>query len=300
MILVTLGTQDKEFTRLLKKIDELIINGKIKDEVVVQAGFTKYESNNMKVFDYLPWEQFNKYIDKADYIITHAGVGTIFDCIKKNKKVIAVPRLSKFKEHNNDHQLEIVKEYSKQGFIVPCLDVEDLDKAIDNVKDFIPKKYESNNKNMVKLVDGFIEKNDSKGLISLYNKHHEIISYLIFGVLTTIVSLITYYAFTFTILNPDIPLELQTANVISWIVSVTFAYFTNRKYVFESKNKNKVKEAISFYVSRLFTLFLDMGIMFVAVTLLKGNDVIFKVISTVLVIIANYVLSKLMVFKKEK
>ena len=88
MILVTLGTQDKEFTRLLKRIDELIIAGKIKDEVIVQAGYTKYESNNMKVFDYLPWEQFQEYIDSADYIITHAGVGTIFDCIKTYKVII--------------------------------------------------------------------------------------------------------------------------------------------------------------------------------------------------------------------
>ena len=128
----------------------------------------------------------------------------------------------------------------------------------------------------------------------------EVIMYLIFGVLTTIVSLAVYYVLIFTLLNPENAIQLQIANILSWIAGVAFAYITNRKYVFESNEKNKVKELGKFVTSRLVTLVLDMLIMFVGVTLLKGNDKIIKLISQVLVIIGNYVFSKIFVFKKKK
>lgn len=133
----------------------------------------------------------------------------------------------------------------------------------------------------------------------LFNKYKEIIMYLIFGVLTTVISLIVYYALTYTILNPNNSIYLQIANILSWIAGVLFAYFTNRKYVFESKNENKLKEFISFVGARVTTLILDMIIMGVGVSLLHGNDKILKLISQVLVIVGNYVLSKLIVFKKK-
>lgn len=137
-------------------------------------------------------------------------------------------------------------------------------------------------------------------LSSLYKKYKEIINYLIFGVLTTVVSLATYYICVFTFLNPENPVELQIANIISWIFAVLFAYVTNRKYVFESKEKNKVKEATKFVGSRVFTLILDMGVMWLGVTILGFSDKIMKMVSQVLIIIGNYIISKLFVFKKEK
>ncbi len=132
----------------------------------------------------------------------------------------------------------------------------------------------------------------------LYIKYKEIINYLIVGVLTTIVSLSTYYLLVFTILNPENSIQLQIANIVSWIVSVAFAYVTNRKYVFESKEKNKLKEAGMFFSARVLTLLLDMAIMFVGVTVLHLNDKIFKLISQVAITISNYLISKLFVFKK--
>lgn len=134
----------------------------------------------------------------------------------------------------------------------------------------------------------------------LYQKYKEIINYLIFGVLTTVVSLVTYYICVYTILDPDNAVQLQIANVISWIISVAFAYITNRKFVFESKEKNKIKEASKFVTSRIATLIMDMAIMYVGVTALKFNDKIMKLISQVVVIVMNYILSKILVFKKEK
>ncbi len=137
-------------------------------------------------------------------------------------------------------------------------------------------------------------------VVDLFNKYKEVIMYLIFGVLTTVVSLVTYYALTLTILNPNSALQLQLANIISWILSVAFAYITNRKFVFESKSENIAKELSSFVGGRILTLLMDMAIMFIFVTLLHFNDKIFKMISQVIVIVANYIISKLFVFKESK
>ncbi len=128
----------------------------------------------------------------------------------------------------------------------------------------------------------------------------EIILYVIFGVLTTVVSLLTYYICVGTFLNAENPVQLQIANIIAWVVSVAFAYITNRKFVFESKNQNKISEATKFVTSRIATLLMDMFIMFLGVTILKLNDKIIKLISQVVVIVANYVFSKIFVFKKNK
>ena len=135
-------------------------------------------------------------------------------------------------------------------------------------------------------------------MVEIYNKNKELIKYLIVGVLTTIVGLAVYYALVFTILNPEDAVLLQIANIISWLCAVTFAYFTNRKYVFESKNENIVLEAIKFYLSRISTLVIDMIIMFVGVSVLSYNDKIVKIIVQIMVIIANYIFSKVFVFKK--
>lgn len=134
----------------------------------------------------------------------------------------------------------------------------------------------------------------------LYNKYKEIINYLIFGVLTTIVSLVTYYLLVLTILNPEIAIELQIANIISWIAAVTFAYITNRKYVFNSKDNKIIKEMTKFYSSRLTTLFLDMLLMYIFVTKLHFSDKLIKLIIQVIITILNYILSKLLVFKNKK
>ena len=128
----------------------------------------------------------------------------------------------------------------------------------------------------------------------------EIIRYAIVGVWTTVVSLGVYYGSVFTILNPSNAFQLQIANILSWISAVTFAYFANRKYVFESRDSHVYTEILRFYLSRVGTLLMDMGIMFVGVTLLSMNDKIVKLIVQVIVIVANYVFSKLFVFTGEK
>lgn len=137
-----------------------------------------------------------------------------------------------------------------------------------------------------------------KKILDLYKKHEEIINYLIVGGLTTVVSLASYYICVLTILNPNNALELQIANIISWICAVTFAYVTNRKFVFKSKNQNIKKEVLSFISSRIITLLMDMAIMWLMVTIIHFNDKIAKLVVQFVVIVGNYLLSKLFVFKK--
>ncbi len=135
---------------------------------------------------------------------------------------------------------------------------------------------------------------------SLYNKHREVLSYLIFGVLTTAVSLGVYYGCTHTFLDPEDPGQLQAANVLSWIISVTFAYIVNRKYVFKSKNKNILVEAAGFFGARLVTLGIDMGLMFLFVTTFHMNDKIAKIIVQLVIIASNYLISKFLIFRKKE
>lgn len=148
---------------------------------------------------------------------------------------------------------------------------------------------------MVKLVcDVMIKK-----LYKIYKNYEEIINYLIVGFLTTVLSLSIYYISVLTILDPNISIQLQIANILSWIGGVIFAYVTNRKVVFKSVDKNVKKEASKFLGARLLTLFFDMLFMFLTVTLFKFNDKIMKIISNIIVIVLNYLFSKMFVFLKK-
>lgn len=132
----------------------------------------------------------------------------------------------------------------------------------------------------------------------LYKKYEELILYLIVGVLTTAVSLGVYYACVLTILNPLVAWQLQVANIVSWVVAVTFAYFASRKIVFRSVRKEWMHEMAAFYSARVVTLLMDMAIMFLLVTVFRWNDKVVKLIVQVVVTVANYVLSKVLVFRK--
>lgn len=156
MIFVSLGTNDKSFKRLLDKIEKEISLGNIKDKVVVQSGYTKYESKNMDIIDLMPMDVFNKNISDCDILITHGGVGTILDGLKLGKKIIAFPRLSKYQEHVNDHQVEIINEFYDCGYILTG-EMDDLVNLIDKCKDFNPKSYKSNNYRFNKLIRDYID-----------------------------------------------------------------------------------------------------------------------------------------------
>ena len=157
MIIVTLGTQDKPFKRLLLAIQKEIDNGNIKDEVVVQAGCTKFESKQMKIFDLIPTDEFSKLVEKCDILITHGGVGSIITGLKNNKKVIGAARLKKFGEHTNDHQLQILENFDQEKYIIYLKDLDKLNDALKKAKSFKPRKYPSNTHSMIDLLVDYID-----------------------------------------------------------------------------------------------------------------------------------------------
>ena len=157
-----LGTQNNSFQRLLEEIDTLISKNVINEEVVVQAGYTQYQPKNekMKIIDFMPREELDTFEEKANFIITHGGVGSIITSLEKGKKVIAIPRLHQYGEHVNNHQIEIVEKFNKSGNIIGIQSVEELEEALKKVQDFEPKPYIENNHKMLELIENFI--NDIK------------------------------------------------------------------------------------------------------------------------------------------
>ena len=145
MILVTIGTQNQSFKRLFNYINELNIDEKI----IVQGGKSKYffTNPNVEFYDFFCQEDMNIKIEEARIIIVHGGGGTIFKALEKGKKVIVVPRLREFKEHINDHQLEVTKYLVENNYALMALTKEELDndlKIIDNHKF---SKYRNNKEN---------------------------------------------------------------------------------------------------------------------------------------------------------
>ena len=134
----------------------------------------------------------------------------------------------------------------------------------------------------------------------LYQKYKEIINYLIIGGLTTVVSLATFYIVRIFFLTNNTQLDIQISNIISWFFAVLFAFITNKKYVFESKKEGKEKliEMIKFYLSRITTLLIDMATMWLLTAPLNINDKISKIIVQFIIVVLNYVFSKIFVFNK--
>ena len=147
MVLVTLGTQDQKFYRLLDAIEK----SNIKDKIIVQAGGSAdYKSNKMEIFKFIDMDKMKQLIKEADIVITHGGTGSIITPLEMGKKVIACPRLSKYKEHINDHQKEVTSVLKEEGCILEFNDGDNLDDLLIEIKTFKPKKYISNTDKFIK------------------------------------------------------------------------------------------------------------------------------------------------------
>lgn len=153
-IFAMFGTQDKRFDRLLNAI---LASKFIKDnDVYVQLGYTKGEYEGIHCQEYYSEEELMHQIDIADLIITHAGVGAIVSALKLKKRVIVVPRLGEFKEQNNDHQVQIMERFDKQGYIIPCTDLTKLDETVNNAYNFEPKDYVTEKQGIIDEITAFI------------------------------------------------------------------------------------------------------------------------------------------------
>ena len=157
MILVMLGTQNNSFVRLLEEIENLIKKDIITEEVIVQAGYTKYETDKMKILNLIPKDELEKLIQDANFVITHGGVGSITLSLKLDKKIIAVPRKHKYNEHVNDHQEEIVNLFNQKKYLIGINNVNELEDAIKNIETFEPEKFVSNNDKIITIIENYID-----------------------------------------------------------------------------------------------------------------------------------------------
>ncbi len=161
MILILLGTQNNSFHRLLEEVEKNVEKGNIDEEVVIQAGYTKYEpktqKQHIKVFNTIPQKDLNDLIEKANLVISHGGVGSMVTANQKGKKVIAVPRYKKYHEHVNDHQVKTIEIFAKRGYVMPIKNVEDLGQALKDIKNFNPTIYKKDeHSNIIEIIEKFI------------------------------------------------------------------------------------------------------------------------------------------------
>ncbi|MDL4838890.1 PssE/Cps14G family polysaccharide biosynthesis glycosyltransferase [Aquibacillus rhizosphaerae] len=159
MILVTLGTHEMPFDRLLKAIEQAKADLNLEEEIIVQSGNTKYNSDVMKMIPFVSYEEMNKLYDDARLIISHGGTGSIITGLKKDKRVIAAARLKKYGEHNDDHQLEIIKIFTESGYILEWKEESSLSEVIEEASEFEPKHFESKKEQLLTLLQNFIEAN---------------------------------------------------------------------------------------------------------------------------------------------
>ena len=153
MIFVTLGSQKFQFNRLLKAVDELDTD----EEIFAQIGYSDYKPQNYTYKEFLDREEFAAWEQKADIVITHGGTGAIIGAVKKGKKVIAVPRLAKYGEHVDDHQIQLIGQFRNLTLIYACMDG-DLQKALEVVKNTTYNEYKSNTDTIIKSLEEFIER----------------------------------------------------------------------------------------------------------------------------------------------
>lgn len=156
MIFLTVGTQDKQFLRLLKIVDNAIKKGVVKDEVIAQIGHTKFESNNIKTYKFMSDKRLNEFIEKADLIVTHGGVGFLTTALMKKKKVFAIARTKQYKEHINDHQMQIVDKFYKLKYIKKIETYDDFVREYKNLNKFKPVFPKFDNTQMLNIISDFI------------------------------------------------------------------------------------------------------------------------------------------------
>lgn len=157
MVLVTVGSSYMEFDRLFKILDTLcernVLNG---EDIIAQTGNIKYNIQHFKHFSFIPGDEMEVLQNEADLVICHAGTGTVTGTLKKGKKVIIFPRLQKYHEHESDHQLDLAREFSEEGYVLCAMNEAELETAVKQIDSFSPKKFISNQEKFCELVNSLL------------------------------------------------------------------------------------------------------------------------------------------------
>ena len=156
MIFVTVGSQKFQFDRLLEKLDQLIEDGVIRDEIMAQIGVSQYMPKHFSYVPFMDREEFARQVDACTVMITHGGTGAIIGAVKKGKKVIAVPRLAQYGEHVDDHQLQLIHQFDDLNLICPCYDLADLGTCCEKIGEMRFKPYVSNTHRIIKSIDSYL------------------------------------------------------------------------------------------------------------------------------------------------
>lgn len=156
MIFVTLGSQKFQFDRLLKKLDELVECEIIKEHIYAQIGASTYEPLHFNFVRFMDRERFSEVMDSCTTVITHGGTGVIISAVKKGKKVIAVPRLEKFGEHVDDHQLQLLHQFDDLGIICACYDTEQLGQCYQSLEHMTFRPYVSNTHVIIQSIEDYL------------------------------------------------------------------------------------------------------------------------------------------------
>ena len=157
MIFVSTGSRKFQFDRLIKKLDELVAEGRIREPVFAQIAETTYEPKHIEYKRYLTAEEFSHYQAEASLVITHAGTGALIGALKKAKPVIAVPRLARYGEHSDDHQTQVADALASEGYLRVVMDMEDLGDVIDECyRNPITKLYDKPS-NIVPMIEKQID-----------------------------------------------------------------------------------------------------------------------------------------------
>ena len=157
-IFVTVGSQKFQFNRLLKAVDDYCRDNQCGAEVFAQIGYSDYVPQNYGYTKFLDRDEFRAETAKADLIITHGGTGAILGALKAGKKVIVVPRLARYGEHVDDHQLQLLEKFEKGNLICACRDM-DLKKAVETVITTEYNAYQSNTQGILDSIEEFIKAN---------------------------------------------------------------------------------------------------------------------------------------------
>lgn len=157
-LFVPLGTQKFPFNRLVEALNGLVDKGLYKPEEIVMQSSVYEVKPKFTHYELIPAAQFEELIDKAELVITHSGVNSIISCMKRKKPLIIVPRLKKYGEHVDNHQVEIAELMKQKFYVVVVEDLSKLEDAIEEAKHHEYKTWVSHNDELVKAIRELVEK----------------------------------------------------------------------------------------------------------------------------------------------
>lgn len=155
MIFVTVGSQKFPFDRLIQRVDQMLEGGVLGEEVFIQTGTSDYVPR-CRHQPFCEREQFEELLEACSILITHGGAGTMVEAVKRGKRVVAVPRLARYGEHVDDHQLELAGRFDAMNLLCACVDIERLPEAVRDVRTRSFAKFRSNTERFLASLDGCI------------------------------------------------------------------------------------------------------------------------------------------------